>query len=127
MTKGVEMRVRLRDLLATGLVVALVLPYLAFLAIGDLPLIDDTRDMTAVALIPGGALIYVVVSAEQYDALGWFVVALAGAAALAGFLALGLGASSVAGVLLAVFVALVIVIWAVELGEHTTLTARPRH
>lgn len=121
------MQVRLRDLLATGLVLALVLPYLAYLAVGELPLIDTPRDMTAVALIPGGAVIYVLVSAEQYDAQGWFVVTLAGACALAGFLALGLTGSSVAGVLLAVFVALVIVIWTVDLAEHTTFPARPRH
>ena len=119
------MRVRLRDLLATGLIVALVLPYLAFLAVGELPLIDTTRDMAAVALILGGAVIYMLVSAEQYDALGWFVMALAGAGALAGLLALGLTGSPVAGVLLAVFVALVIVIWAVELAEHTTFPAQP--
>jgi hypothetical protein len=117
---------RVRDLAATGLVVVLVAVYLGFLAYGELPLIENTRDMTALALILGGAVIYVLLGVEQYDAVGWIILAAAVVAVVLGVLALILAETAAADVLLAAFVATVLIVWAIELTEHISFPT-PHH
>ncbi len=121
------MRIRVRDLLATGLVVALVVPYLAFLMTEDLPLIEDTRDMTAVALMLGGAIIGLLLSVERYDGAGWFILGVAVVSVVLGATALALPGTAAAGILLAAFVATVLTVWAIEFTEHITFSTPPRH
>jgi hypothetical protein len=107
------MRITSKDVIATLLVAAIVVPYVGYLAWGDMPFIQDPRGMAATGLI-----------------LGLAAAATAGRAALdpepvhraalvSGVVALTLGVAALlvgtSEALLAVFVVAVVVTWA--LGE----------
>lgn len=115
------MTVSRRVLLATGLVVALVGLYLGFLATGGMPLIEDSQAMTSVALILGGAAVFMLLAVERYDAVGWFTLGLAVVGATLGCIALVLAGTQAAEVLLAFFVGSVLLVWGIELAEHITV------
>jgi FtsH-binding integral membrane protein len=115
------MIVRRRDLLATGLVIALVAVYLGYLGKDGLPLIEDSQAMTSVAMILGGAILLVLVAADRYDAVGWFTLGLAVVGVTLGGIALVLAGSEAAEILLAAFIGSVLVIWGIELAENVTV------
>jgi len=120
------MKIRVRDLVATGLALTLAVVYLGFRSIEQMPLIETTRDMTAVALILGGALVGLLLSAERYDVVGWFTLILGVLSVVLGVCSLVLADTAAADTLLAAFIATVLVVWAIELAEHTTFSA-PHH
>ena len=114
------MRITSKDVVATLLVAAIVVPYLGYLAWGDMPLIEDPRGMAATGLVLGLAAA-AVAGRAAFDAepisraaLGTGVVALA-----LGIAAVWVGTSEA---LLAVFIGAIVVTWA--LGE--TAHARGR-
>jgi len=115
------MTVRRRDLLATGLVIALVAVYLGYLATDGLPLIGDSQAMTSVAMILGGAIMLVLVAADRYDAVGWFTLGLAVVGVTLGGIALVLAGTKASEVLLAAFIGSVLVIWGIELAENVAV------
>jgi hypothetical protein len=105
------MRITYRDAIATLLVAAIVVPYLGYLTWGDMPFIEDPRGMAATGLV-----------------LGLAAAAVAGRAALdpeplhraalgSGVAALALGIAALWAetneVLLALFIAAIVVTWAV--------------
>jgi len=106
-------RITYKDAVATLLVAAIVVPYLGYLAWGDMPFIQDLRGMAATGLVLGLAAA-AVAGRAAFDPEPMHRAALAaGVAALAlGIAALLVGSSEV---LLAVFIAAIVVTWA--LGE----------
>jgi hypothetical protein len=110
------MTIRSRDLLATGLVIALVTLYLSHAAGA---VVQDVRAMTSLALMLGGAIVAILLPAENDDATGWFAVAVAVVGVGFGVAALALTAGS-SEIMLAAFVGSVLLIWGFEVAEHIT-------
>src|SRR5690349_23359712 len=108
------MKITYKDLIATLLVAAIVVPYLGFLAWGQVPLIQDARGMTGAGLLLGlGAAAVAGRAAFRRDvdhrtALGSGIVAL-----LLGVTAVWAETSAV---LLGFFMVAIVVTWA--LGEY---------
>lgn len=105
-----------KNVLATLLVAAIVVPYLGYLAWGDMPFIEDPRGMAAVGLVLGLAAAAVAGRAAldpgpmHRVALGSGVVALAlGIAALV---------AETSEILLAVFIAAIVLTWALAELAH---------
>ena len=110
------MSITYKDVVATLLVAAVVVPYIGYLVWGDMPFIEDPRGMAATGLVLGLAAA-AVAGRAVFDrepmhraALGSGVVALA----------LGLAAlwAETNEVLLALFIAAIVVTWA--LGEFAS-------
>jgi len=107
------MTIRLRDLLATGLVIALTMLYLGYRA-GVL--LQDARGMSSVALILGGATV-VLLLADDEESISWFELGLAVIGVVFGVVALTLTGPA-AEILLASFIGSVVMLWGIELTEH---------
>ncbi len=114
------MKLTMRDFLATLLVAAIVVPYVGFLIRGDMPLISDPRGMASVGLILAVAA-FLVGGVYGVGALGKAEWGLAFAALGVGVAAVLFAETSAAYGLLAAFVVLVIVLWAVKLLDHAGL------
>ncbi len=107
------MRITTRDVVATVLVAAIVVPYLGYLAWGDMPFVEDPRGMAAIGLLLGLAAAAVAGRAAldpepmHRAALGSGIVAVTfGLAALL---------AETSELLLALFIAAIVLTWA--LGE----------
>jgi hypothetical protein len=118
------MRLRLRDLIATVLVAAIVVPYVGYLINGEMPFIEDARGMSAVGLILGVVAFAVHRSGDPFDRIGKTEVALGAVSLALGLVALILAETAAAEVLLAVFMGSIIVVWAVELLDHVGALSR---
>jgi hypothetical protein len=114
----------LRDLIATVLVAAIVVPYVGYLINGEMPFIEDARGMSAVGLILGIAAFAVHRSGDPFDRIGKTEVALGGVSRALGLVALILAETAAAEILLAVFMGSIIVVWAVELLDHVGALSR---
>jgi hypothetical protein len=112
------MRLTLRDLIATVLVVAVVVPYVGYLVRGEMPFIEDPRGMAAVGLILGFFAFVIARTGDAFDRVGRTEVALGTATLVLGGVALGLAETAAAEVLLAVFIGAIVVMWAVEMADH---------
>ncbi len=110
----------MRDFLATLLVAAIVVPYVGFLIRGDMPLISDPRGMASIGLILG-VTAFLVGGVYGVGALGKTEWGLALAAFGVGVAAVLFAETSAAYGLLAAFVVLVVVLWAVKLLDHAGL------
>jgi hypothetical protein len=108
-------RVTYNDVIATLLVAAIMVPYIGYLAWGDMPFTQDPRGMAATGLILGLAAAAVAGRASfERDPLHR-------AALGSGIIALVLGIAAVwaeTEVLLALFIAAIVVTWA--LGEFAS-------
>jgi hypothetical protein len=106
-------RIAYKDVVATLLVAAIVIPYLGYVAWGDMPFIQDPRGMAATGLVLGLA------AAAVAGRSAFASEPMHRAALGAGVVALGLGVAALlvgtSEVLLAVFIAAIVVTWA--LGE----------
>jgi len=111
------MRITYKDVVATLLIAAIVVPYIGYLAWGDMPFIQDPRGMAGTGLALGLAAAAVAGRAAldpepaHRAALGSGIVALA-----LGIAALAVGTSEV---LLALFIAAIVVTWALGEFAHT--------
>jgi hypothetical protein len=102
-----------KDAVATGLVAAVVVIYIAYLAFDGIPLVRDDKGMTAVGLI-GGFL-----SRRIGGRAGFAHQRLAFAGAL-GSMALGVAALiTESEVVLAVFIASIVGLWLTAMYVHT--------
>lgn len=114
------MRITYKDVVATLLVAAIVVPYLGYLAWGDMPFIQDPRGMAATGLVLGLAAA-AVAGRSALDPEPMHRAAL-----VSGVVALGLGIAALlvetSEVLLAVFIAAIVLTWV--LGE-VARTRRP--
>jgi hypothetical protein len=112
------MRLRARDLIATILVAAIGIPYVGYLINGEMPFIKDPRGMSAVGLVLGIVAFLVLRSGDAFDRLGKTEAGLATLTLVLGVVALALAETAAAEVLLAIFMASILVVWAVELMDH---------
>jgi hypothetical protein len=113
------MRLTRRDAIATGLIAAVVVPYVGFLIRGEMPFIEDPRGMAAVGLV-GLVLGFAAWGIGLDSTFGRIMLGV-------GIATLGLGiAAALVGVegseiLLAVFVGAVVLTWAIETAFHAGL------
>jgi hypothetical protein len=112
------MRLRIRDLVATALVVAIAIPYVGYLIRGDMPLIEDPRGMSAVGLLFGTAAFLVLRTGDKLDHASRAETAGALVSLGLGLVALALAETAAAEALLAVFMVSVLVVWAIEMADH---------
>ncbi|HEX6249028.1 MAG TPA: hypothetical protein VFZ64_14240 [Nocardioidaceae bacterium] len=113
------MKLRLRDLFATVLVLAVGVPYVVYLATGDMPTsIGDFGGMAFVGLVLGSAAFLVQSKGDLLDRPARMEEAVAAGAFIIGLLALMFEEAAVAEVLLAVFMGAVFVVWAGEMLDH---------
>jgi Na+-transporting NADH:ubiquinone oxidoreductase subunit NqrB len=112
------MRGKTRDLLATILVAAIAVPYIGYLVNGDMPLIQDPREMSATGLVLGVLAFQVLRRGDAFDRLGKIEIGLGLVSLALGLVALILAETAAAEILLAVFMGSILVVWAVELMDH---------
>ena len=112
-------KLTLRDLIATLLVLAIAVPYIGYLIGGRMPFIQDPRGMSAVGLLLGAAAFLVLRSADEYDRAGKIESGVALVALVLGLVALALAETPAADVMLAVFMGSILVVWAMELLDHS--------
>ena len=112
------MRLRARDLIATILVAAIGIPYVGYLINGEMPFIKDPRGMSAVGLVLGIVAFLVLRSGDAFDRLGTTQLGLATLTLVLGVVTVALAETAAAEVLLAILMASILVVWAVELMDH---------
>jgi len=114
------MRLTWRDGVATLLVALIGVPYVGYLLQGEMPFIKDPRGMSAVGLVLGVAAFFVArrprnevhdATATAEDVLGLIAFGI-------GVVALILAEAAVAETLLAIFMAAIAVVWAVQMLHH---------
>jgi hypothetical protein len=108
----------MRDLVGTILVVAIGIPYVGYLINGEMPFIKDPRGMSALGLVLGFVAFLVMRSGDAFDGLGKTEAGMATLSLVLGVVALVLAETAAAEVLLAIFMASIVVVWAVELMDH---------
>jgi riboflavin transporter FmnP len=121
------MRLKFKDLLGSILVAAIVVPYVGYLINGEMPFIEDPRGMTATGLALGVVAYLVMRRDDLSDRVGKAETALAGTSLVLGIVALALAETAAAEVLLAVFMASILVVWAVELMDHAGILPGAGH
>jgi hypothetical protein len=114
------MRLTWRDGVATLLVALIGVPYVGYLLQGEMPFIKDPRGMSAVGLVLGVAAFFVArrPSREPHDAVTTAEDVLGVVAFGVGVIALILAEAAVAETLLAIFMAAIAVVWAVQMLHH---------
>ena len=112
------MRLKSKDLLASILFAAIAVPYVGYLINGEMPFIKDPRGMSATGLALGVVAYLVIRRDDLSDRVGKAETALAGTSLVLGIVALVLAETAAAEVLLAVFMASILIVWAVELMDH---------
>jgi hypothetical protein len=111
------MRLTMRDGLATIVVAAAVVPYLGYAAFGEMPFINDSRAMSGIAL--GLGFVAFLVAGQISTAAGRLDLALGMATLGVGVAAVALAdTAAAAGAVLGVFVAMIVITWAVEMLHH---------
>ena len=108
-------RLNVWDWLATLAVAAIAVPYFGYVVNGSMPFVQDPRGMAGVGLVLG-AVAYLALN--KAASMSKVEKGLAGGSLLFGVVALALAETLVADVLLAVFMGTILVVWAVEIGEH---------
>jgi hypothetical protein len=115
------MRLTLRDYVATILVAAIGVPYVGYLINGEVPFIKDPRGMSAAGLVLGIAAFLVLRTGDAFDRVGKVETGIAIGSLLLGLAALAFAEAGAAEILLAVFMASILIVWAVELADHAGL------
>lgn len=118
------MRLTFRDLLATVLVLAIGIPYVGYLLNGSMPFVQDPRGMSAIGLVLGTAAYLIMRYGDTFGRYEKVTAAMAVAALVLGIVALALAETAAAEVLLAAFMVSILVVWAMELADHTALVHR---
>jgi hypothetical protein len=112
------MKLTIRDGIATLLVAAIVVPYVGYLVRDEMPFIQDPRGMSAVALVLGLAAFLTAGQLSAASLSNRVELALAAVTLTIGLVALIIAETAAAEVLLAVFIAAIIVTWAVQMVHH---------
>jgi len=121
------MRITLRDTLASILVAAIAVPYVGYLLYGSVPFVQDPRGMAAVGLILGFVAFLLMWGPDALDRIGKVELTVAIVALGLGVAALVLAETAFAEVLLAVFMASILVVWAFELMDHLGMIPGSTH
>jgi hypothetical protein len=121
------MKIVCRDLIATGLVVAIGVPYVGYLVRGEMPFIEDPRGMAAVGLAFGLVAFLVIWPGDADDWIN-FAEGAVGLLSLAlGVTAFALAGTAAGEVLLAVFMGSIAVVWLMELANHAGVLSHHAH
>ena len=115
------MRLTIRDLVATVLVLAIGVPYVGYLMNGEMPFIEDPRGMSAVGLVLGAAAFLVLRTGNAADRVGRGENVAAIVAGVLGLAALVFAETAAAEVLLAVFMGSILIVFAFEVADHAGL------
>lgn len=107
-----------RDHVATGLVVVILVPYLAHLAWDGLPVLGQPRNLAALGLALGFSAFVIIRGDDVLDRTGLAEVSLAVVSLLLGLVALVLAETAVAEELLTAFMLSIVVAWSVEILDH---------
>jgi hypothetical protein len=121
------MKLQVKDLVGTLLVLAIAVPYVGYLINGEMPFVQDPRGMAAVGLVLGAAAFLVLEKDEQRDKADTVERGLAVVSAALGVLALVLAETGAAEVLLAVFMGSILVVWAVKVMDHARVLPMAKH
>lgn len=112
------MKLTLRDLVASLLVLAIAVPYVGYLINGEMPFIQDPRGMSATGLILGVIAFVILRTGDAVDRAGKMEIGGAVVALALGLVAVGFAETAAAEVLLAVFMVSILAVWAIELMDH---------
>jgi hypothetical protein len=112
------MRFSIRDLFASVLVAATVVPYIGYLVNGSMPFIRDTRGVVGTGLVLGIAAFLVARRPAQTDRLTRWETGLGIATLVIGATALGIAEAAGGPVLPATFIAAVVAVWGFEMLHH---------
>lgn len=113
------MRLKTRDLVATVLVAAVVVPYIGYLIWGEMPFLEDPRGLSALGLILGVPAYLILTRGDTYkDRVDRGELALAVVSLALGIATLVFAETTAAEVLLAVFMVSIVAVWAVEMTDH---------
>ena len=112
------MKLKAKDLFASAVVAAVVVPYVGYLVNGEMPFIEDPRGMAAVGLVLGFAAYLVLWTGDERDTTDNVELWLAGVSMALGLAVLVLAETAAAEILLAVFMGSILVVWAVKLADH---------
>jgi hypothetical protein len=115
------MRLKLRDLVGTVLVLAIGIPYVGYLVNGEMPFVQDPRGMAAIGLVLGGIAFLVMRSGDAMDRIGKVESGIAVGSLVLGVVALVFAEAAAAEILLAVFMASILVVWLLEIVDHAGL------
>jgi hypothetical protein len=115
------MKLRLRDLVGTVLVIAIGVPYVGYLVNGEMPFVKDPRGMSAVGLVLGTVAFLVLRSGDVFDRVGKVRTGVAVVSLVLGLVALALAEAAAAEILLAVFMGSILVVWLFEIVDHAGL------
>jgi hypothetical protein len=118
------MRLKLKDVGATLLVAAVAVPYVGYVARGEMPLVEDPHAMAGIGLVLGAAAFFMMWRGDTFDSTGKVETAMAVASLALGVVAYELSETAAAQVLLAVFMISIALVWAVKLVDH--IGALPR-
>lgn len=123
------MRLRLRDVVAMLLVVAVLVPYVGYLVNGEMPLIDDSSAMASTGLVLGVLAFTVIRGGGRATRLGRVETGSAGLAVALYVLTIALSSTTAAELLLAAFICSLMLVFALDLldrGGPGHDTAQPR-
>lgn len=118
-------RLTVRDYAATALVALILVPYLGYLAWDDTPVLQDPRALAGWGIALGLPAFVIIQGADIMDWTGRAEIGLASVSLLLGMAALVLSETAAADLLLAAFMASILVVWLVEILDH--VGALPRH
>lgn len=116
------MRLSMRDLVATLLVLAIAVPYVGYLVNGSMPYIEDARGMAAVGLLLGALAFVVIRTGDPLDRAGRAEAGAAMVSLALGLVALVFAETVAAEALLAAFMASILVVLVVEMVDHAGVT-----
>ena len=108
---------RLRDLVATLLVIAIGIPYVGYLVRGEMPFIQDARGMAGTGLALG-LVAFFVAARDVPEQLSTTVTGVSVVSLLLGVAALAFAETAAAEVLLAVFMASILLAWALAMSGY---------
>ena len=115
------MKLTVRDLIASVLVGVIVATYVGSLLSGGLPFAGDAQHMAALGVVLG-VVAFLMVRNEDYsaraDRADLAETGLAAGSVVLGLLTLVFAQSAVAGLLLAAFMASILVVWAVDMLDQ---------
>jgi hypothetical protein len=112
------MRLELKDVGATLLVAAVTVPYVGYLARGEMPLIEDPRGMSGIGVVFAAVAFRVMSRGDRFDRTGKVQAAMAIATLALGVAAFQLAETAAAEALLAVFMVAIVLVWAAKLSDH---------
>ena len=115
------MKLELRDLIGTVLGLAIGIPYVGYLLNGEMPFINDPRGMAAVGLVLGTVAFLVMRSGDRLDRVGKVETGVAAVSFVLGVAALVFAEPALADLVLAVFMASILIVWLLEVVDHAGL------